>query len=271
MAAVPDTSEPLVLRETPEAGIAVLTLNRPAAMNTLSVTMMSDLADALSKIKADRDIGVVILKARGRGFSAGHDIREMQAHRNDADRGKAFYDGLFAQCTNLMARVRDLPQPVVASVQGIAVAAGCQLVATCDLAVSARSARFGVNGIDVGFFCSTPMVALSRNIGRKKAFELLTTGRLMEAEEALTAGLVNTVVDDADLDRAALDLARAINGKSKAVIGLGKPAFHSQVEMSTADAYARMTDTMVENLMLEDCAEGFAAFIDKRDPNWEDR
>ena len=271
MAAIPEPSEPLVIRAAPEPGIAVLTLNRPSAMNTLSVAMMAELADALTAIREDRNIGVVVLNARGRGFSAGHDIREMQAHRNDADRGKAFYDGLFGQCTDLMTLVRDLPQPVVASVQGIAVAAGCQLVATCDLAVAARSARFGVNGIDVGFFCSTPMVALSRNIGRKKAFELLTTGRLMSAGEASSAGLVNTVVDDEDLDQTALDMARAIAGKSKAVIGIGKPAFYDQAELVTADAYAKMTETMVENLMLEDCAEGFAAFIDKRDPNWEDR
>jgi len=252
-------------------GVATLTLNRPGAYNPLSTEMMTALQAAFDEIGRDRSVAVVLLRAEGKGFCAGHDLKEMQAHRNDPDRGEAFYQALFGQCARLMAGIAALPQPVIAAVQGTAAAAGCQLVATCDLAVAGRDARFGVNGIDVGFFCSTPMVALSRNIGAKKAFELLTTGRLMPAEEAQTAGLVNRVVDDAELDTASQELAVAIAAKSAAVIALGKQAFHRQLELDRETAYDFTGKVMIRNLMMRDAEEGFAAFIEKRRPKWENR
>ncbi len=261
---------PALALERGDDGIATVTLNRPAAFNTLSADCMAELIDTLDHIRDDGTSRVVVLRALGRGFCAGHDLKEMQGHRNDPDRGRAFYETLFKTCHALMQRIRDLPQPVIAEVQGIAVAAGCQLVATCDLAVASDSARFGVNGVDVGFFCSTPMVALTRNVQRKKAFELLTTGRLMTAEEACEAGLVNEVVPADRLTDATTDLARQIAAKSTAVISLGKKAFYRQAEADTDTAYRLMTEVMVDNLMLRDAEEGFAAFIDKRAPRWDD-
>lgn len=251
--------------------ICTLTLNRPAARNTLSVAMMDALQAELERIAQGGDISAVIIRAEGPGFCAGHDLKEMQARRNDPDGGRAFYQDLFAQCTRLMETIATLPQPVIAAVQGTAVAAGCQLVAACDLAIASETARFGVNGIDAGFFCSTPMVPLTRNIGRKKAFELLTTGRLMSAEEAQDSGLVNQVVGGDKLDAATIALARQIAAKSAAVIALGKQAFYAQLEMNIGDAYRFGSGVMVENLMLRDCAEGFDAFIGKRKPEWENR
>ncbi|HSM19434.1 MAG TPA: enoyl-CoA hydratase [Hyphomicrobiales bacterium] len=261
---------PFVLRQDRDA-VATLTLNRPASYNALSADMMTALQQALDEIAADRAVAVVVLRAEGKGFCGGHDLKEMQAHRNDADRGVAFYEALFAQCSRLMQAITALPQPVIAEVQGVATAAGCQLVASCDLAVAGTSARFGVNGIDVGFFCSTPMVALSRNVGPKKVFELLTTGRLMPAEEAEAAGLVNRVVADADLRGAAEEFAAAIAAKSAAVVALGKQAFYRQLELDRETAYDFTSKVMVRNLLLRDCEEGFSAFIEKRKPKWENR
>ena len=261
------SSSPLVEVRKSEA-VATLTLNAPETRNALSVAMMSALQAELDDIAAAPDVRAVILRATGPGFCAGHDLKEMQAHRNDADKGRAFFGALFTQCTRLMEAISAMPQPVIAAVQGTATAAGCQLVATCDLAVASDTAQFGVNGIDVGFFCSTPMVALSRNIGRKKTLELLTTGRMMDAGEAQAAGLVNDVVAPAALDARAAQLAAAIAAKSGAVIALGKNAFYRQLEQDRNDAYADMSAVMVENLMLNDSAEGFAAFIDKRKPRW---
>lgn len=252
-------------------GIAVVTLNRPEASNTLSVAMMEALQGELDAIAAAAAVRAVVLRAEGAGFCAGHDLKEMQAHRNDADGGRAFYEALFAQCTRLMQTITALPQPVIAEVRGTAVAAGCQLVATCDMAVAGEAARFGVNGINVGFFCSTPMVALSRNIGAKKALELLTTGRLMPAAEACAAGLVNQVVATAGLSAAAMAMARSVAAKSSAVIALGKRAFYRQAEMDRDAAYAFASTVMVDNLMMHDSEEGFSAFIDKRQPHWRDR
>lgn len=265
------TSERSALtREDRDTGVSILTLTRPSEFNTLSASAMAEMIETLGQISSDESVRVVVLRALGRGFCAGHDLKEMQAHRNDPDRGRAFFERLFKTCHQLMGTIRTLPQPVIAEVQGIAVAAGCQLVGTCDLAVSSEDARFGVNGVDVGFFCSTPMVALTRNIGAKTAFELLTTGRLMTAEEACSAGLVNEVVPADRLSAAAEDLAGQIAAKSKAVIGLGKQAFYHQIEADTDTAYRLMTEVMVDNLMLKDAEEGFAAFIDKRTPEWSD-
>jgi enoyl-CoA hydratase/carnithine racemase len=261
---------PFVLRQDAGA-IATLTLDRPANCNALSVDMMAALQAAFDEIGRDRAIAVVVLRAEGKGFCGGHDLKELQGRRRDPDRGVAFYEALFAQCCRLMRTIAALPQPVIAEVQGVATAAGCQLVASCDLAVAGTRARFGVNGIDAGFFCSTPAVALSRNIGVKKSFELLATGRLMSAEEAEAAGLVNRVVADAELRGAADDLAAAIAAKSAAVVALGKQAFYRQIELDRETAYDFTGKAMVRNLMMRDSEEGFAAFIEKRKPNWENR
>jgi len=261
---------PFVLRED-KAAIATLTLNRPASYNALSSGMMVALQAAFDGIARDRATAVTVLRAEGKGFCGGHDLKELQGRRSDPDRGVAFYEALFAQCARLMRTIAALPQPVIAEVQGAATASGCQLVASCDLAVAGTRARFGVNGIDAGFFCSTPAVALSRNIGVKKTFELVTTGRLMSAEEAAAAGLVNRVVADAELRGATEALANTIAGKSAAVVALGKQAFYRQLELDRETAYDFTAKVMVRNLMLRDSDEGFAAFIEKRRPKWENR
>ncbi len=248
--------------------ITTLTLNRPGARNVLSVEMMTAMQAELETLAQSRETHVVIIRAIGPGFCAGHDLKEMQDRRTDKDKGEAFFRALFAQCTKLMTTLRNLPQPVIAEVQGIAVAAGCQLVGTCDLAYAGASARFGVNGIDVGFFCSTPMVALSRNVARKKAMDLLTTGRLMSAAEARESGLVNEVMDDDRLAEATLALAETIARKPPRVIALGKKAFNAQIQMDVSDAYALTQEVMIENLLMEESTEGFTAFIEKRLPEW---
>jgi len=247
---------------------AVLTLNHPASRNALSAAMMAALSQRLTDIAKDTSMRVVVIGAKGPGFCAGHDLKEIQAHRNDADGGEAFFTALFDQCTALMAQIRALPQPVIASVQGVAVAAGCQLVATADLAIAASAARFGVNGINAGFFCSTPGVALSRNIGRKAAMELLLTGRLMTADEAQGAGLVNRVVEADALETATRDLAAAIAEKPGPVIAFGKKIFHDQIERPLKQAYETAAPAMTQNLLMDDCDEGIGAFIEKRPPNW---
>ena len=262
------TSEAFVLRAV-EGPVATLTLNRTGKFNTLSQDMMTALQADLDATGADESVRAVILRAEGQGFCAGHDLKEIQAHRNDADGGKAFYEALFAQCRTLMDTINSMPKPVIAEVQGIATAAGCQLVASCDMAVASTEARFGVNGIDVGFFCSTPMVALSRNIGMKRTFELLTTGRLMPALEAAEAGLVNRVVTPTDLRATASALAARVADKPAAVIGLGKNAFYRQIETGRSDAYDITTPVMIENLMMPEADEGIAAFVEKRKPRWE--
>lgn len=247
---------------------AIITLNDPANRNALSSAMMTEISERLTEIAATPEIRAVVIQATGNGFCAGHDLKEIQAHRNDGDGGRAFFTALFEQCTALMAQIRTLPQPVIASVQGTAVAAGCQLVATADLAIASDNARFGVNGINAGFFCSTPGVALTRNIGRKAAMELLLTGRLMEAAEAQDAGLLNRVVAADQLESQTLALAHSITDKSGPVISFGKDLFHTQIESNLDDAYNVATPAMVENLIMEDCDEGIRAFIEKREPQW---
>jgi len=248
--------------------IALLTLNHPASRNALSTSMMSALGRRLDDIAGDNTLRVVIIGANGPGFCAGHDLKEIQAHRNDTGGGTGFFSALFDQCTALMGQIRALPQPVIASVQGTAVAAGCQLVATADLAIASDTARFGVNGIDAGFFCSTPGVALARNIGRKAAMELLLTGRLMTAAEAQAAGLVNRVVAPDELDAVTLDIAECIAAKSGPVIAYGKKIFYSQTERPLQDAYGIAGPAMTQNLLMDDCDEGICAFVEKRPPNW---
>ena len=249
------------------AGVATLTLNDPATLNALSDAMLDALAAALDAVAAS-DARAVILAAEGRAFCAGHHLGEMQAMRQAEDGGRAAFADLFDRCAAVMRRIRDLPQPVIAQVHALATAAGCQLVATCDMAVAGRSARFGVNGVDIGLFCSTPMVALSRNVPRKRAFEMLTTGRFLLAEEAAEAGLVNRVVADAALAEEVRALADTVASKLRAAQRIGKGAFYAQLERGLDDAYALTRDAMVENLADAGTAEGMQAFLEKRPPRW---
>lgn len=257
-----------MLRLERNGPVAVLTLDHPPSRNALSSEMMAALAARLDGIAGDSSLRAVVVRADGPAFSAGHDLKEIQACRNDPDGGVAAFDDLFARCEALMARIRSLPQPVVAAVQGVAVAAGCQFVATCDLALASTTARFGVNGIAAGFFCSTPGVALARNVGRKAAMELLLSGRLIDAAEAREAGLVNRVVAPEVLDAEAAGLAASIAARPGPVLALGKRVFHAQADADTAAAYRIASPAMVENLLLDDCDEGIRAFLEKRPPDW---
>ena len=258
---------PLLLRED-RGAVAILTLNRPETRNLLSEAMLAALREELAAIATDRRVRVVVLAAEGPVFSAGHDLREMSAHRADADGGKAYFTDLFDRCSVMMQQVVGLPQPVIAAVEGTATAAGCQLVAACDLALAASDAKFGTSGINVGLFCSTPMVAVSRKVSRKHAMELLLTGDLIPADEAMRIGLINRVVEPGQARSAAVELAEQIARKSPAAIRHGKQAFYRQVEMNLADAYRLTSDVMAENMMEAETDEGIAAFFEKRKPNW---
>jgi enoyl-CoA hydratase/carnithine racemase len=260
-------AEDLVLRSE-AGGVVTLTLNDPARLNALSTRMLAALQAALDAAADDPAARVVILRGAGRAFCAGHDLKEMQAARAAADGGRAAFEALFAQCATLMTTLPRLPQPVIAEVQGVAAAAGCQLVASCDLVVAAEAARFGVNGVDIGLFCSTPMVALTRAVGRKAAFEMLTTGAFVGAEEARRLGLVNRVAPAEGLGAATRALAETIAGKLGPVVAIGKRAFYEQAEMGLAAAYAHAGAVMTRNMMRADTAEGIGAFLAKRAPNW---
>ncbi|MBX3638638.1 MAG: enoyl-CoA hydratase [Rubrivivax sp.] len=257
------TLEPLVVRETDDRGVVTLTLNRPAAFNALSEDMLDALQSALDAVAEDPSARVVVLRAEGRAFCAGHDLKEMRA-----DPSLDYYERLFAQCARMMLTIQRLPVPVIARVHGIATAAGCQLVAMCDLAVAARDARFAVSGVNLGLFCSTPGVALSRNLPRKFAFEMLVTGDFIGADEAREKGLVNRVVDAAELDAAVEALAAKIVAKPRVALALGKQLFYRQLEQGIAGAYDDAGRTMACNMMDEAALEGVQAFIDKRKPNW---
>jgi enoyl-CoA hydratase/carnithine racemase len=263
-------SEPALLRED-VGNIAVLTLNRPQARNSLSEAMLAALSRELETLTADKRIRAVVLAARGAAFSAGHDLKELTAHRADADGGRSYTRHIMERCSAVMLAILRLPRPVIAAVEATATAAGCQLVATCDLAVASTTARFCTPGVHIGLFCSTPMVALSRNLTRKHAMEMLLTGDMISAEDAYRVGLVNRVVPPGAAREEALKLARKIAAKSAAVVKLGKQAFYRQLEMGIADAYEHATEVMVQNMMARDAEEGIAAFVEKRQPTWEDR
>ena len=248
--------------------VAELRLSQPETLNALSDAMIAELQAALEDVGNDRTIRAVILSAEGKAFCAGHNLREMQAGRQAEDGGAAYFADLFHRCATLMQTIQKIPQPVIAKVHGIAAAAGCQLVATCDLAVAAEGVKFGVNGVNIGLFCSTPMVALTRVIPRKAAFEMLTTGRFVEATEAQALGLVNRVVPAADLDAATLDLAETIAAKLASAVRVGKQAFYAQSTMTTADAYDYAGGVMVQNMLNADTNEGITAFLEKRSPDW---
>ena len=261
---------PILLREN-AGSIAVLTLNRPASRNSLSEGLIAELHGALKDIHDDKRIRAVVLTANGPAFSAGHDMKELTARRSDADRGRAYFAQIMDACSAMMQAIVQLPKPVVAAVQGIATAAGCQLVASCDLAVASEAAGFATPGVDIGLFCSTPMVALSRNIPRKQAMEMLLTGEPISAETAKAIGLVNQVVAAGTERDAAIALAQKVALKSAYTIKLGKEAFYRQIEMNLADAYRYAAEVMTENMMARDAEEGIGAFIEKREPKWQDR
>jgi enoyl-CoA hydratase/carnithine racemase len=257
-----------ILSREDDGPVTTLTLSLPDRLNPLSDAMIAALHTTLDQIAATQDCRVVVLAGAGRAFCAGHDLKEIQNKRQAPDGGKAALLDLFERCSALMARIQSLPQPVIAQVHGLATAAGCQLVATCDMAVASDDARFGVNGVNIGLFCSTPMVALTRNIPRKAAFEMLTTGRFVTAPEAQTLGLINRAVPVADLGRATQDLARTIAGKLASAVRIGKGAFYAQADMPVGDAYRYTGEVMVQNMQDADTVEGIAAFLDKRPPNW---
>ncbi|MBX6373952.1 MAG: enoyl-CoA hydratase [Acetobacteraceae bacterium] len=262
---------PLLLRRDEGAGVHVLTLNRPAARNALSLAMLDALAATFEDIAKDPGVRAVVLTAEGSVFSAGHDLREITAHRDDPDGGRAFFSTTMTRCAEVMQAITALPQPVIAAVHGVATAAGCQLVATCDLAVASTQARFCTPGVDIGLFCSTPAVALSRAVPAKPAMEMLLLGEMIPAEEALRIHLVNRVVPPDQVMPTALDLARRIAARSALTIRLGKQNFYRQLGRPLDQAYACSTAVMVENLLAEDAAEGIGAFLGKRKPVWKDR
>jgi enoyl-CoA hydratase/carnithine racemase len=265
-----ETSAPVLLRER-DGEIAVLVLNRPAARNSLSEALLLALSAVLTEIAADRSIRAVVLAANGPAFCAGHDMKELTARRGDADGGRAFFRTVMTICSAMMQQIVNLPQPVIAAVHGVATAAGCQLVASCDLAIASRAAKFATPGVDIGLFCSTPMVALSRNVPRKAAMHMLLTGEMVEAEEAARLGIINRAVAPGEERVAAMALARTVASKSSYTVKVGKQAFYRQLEMGLAEAYAYASEVMTENLMARDATEGICAFIEKRKPTWEDR
>ena len=258
-----DTTAPLVLRTQDAQGIRTLTLNRPEAFNALSEAMLAALQAELDAAAADPALRVLVIAAAGRAFCAGHDLKEMRAEPS-----LAYYQRLFAQCTKLMLAIQKLPVPVIAQVQGIATAAGCQLVAMCDLAVAASDARFAVSGVNLGLFCATPSVALSRNQSRKAAFEMLVTGAFISAEEAREKGLVNRVAAPDALATAVAELAASIVAKPQVALAMGKALFYRQLEVGIGAAYQDAGQTMACNMMDASALEGVQAFIDKRKPVW---
>jgi enoyl-CoA hydratase/carnithine racemase len=261
------TTPPLLL-SAHAGGVLRLVLNRPTARNALSSDLMAALQAALDGAGADNATRVIVLAAEGPVFSSGHDLKEMAAHRADGDKGREAYAGLFTQCSTMMQAIVRNPKPVIAQVQGVATAAGCQLVASCDLAVASSSARFATPGVNIGLFCSTPMVALSRNVGRKAAMEMLLTGDMIEAEEARRIGLVNHVVAPEILESEVMALAAKIAAKPRATVKTGKEAFYRQLEMPLADAYDYAAKVMTENMLDADAREGIGAFLEKREPKW---
>jgi enoyl-CoA hydratase/carnithine racemase len=261
------TTDPLVLTERSGA-VLRLTLNRPAARNALSEGLMSALQATLDEAAEDKALRVIVLGADGPAFSSGHDIKEMTARRKDPDRGNAAFAALFTQCSKLMQTIVRHPRPIIAQVQGIATAAGCQLVASCDLAVASTDARFATPGVNIGLFCSTPMVALSRNISRKAAMEMLLTGEMISAEDARRIGLINRVVPQAELAAATMKLAELIASKPSRTVEI--EAFYRQLEMGLSNAYDYASQVMTANMLAAEAEEGIGAFVEKRTPNWPD-
>lgn len=262
--------EPTMVRiERHEAGVATATLARPETRNALSLVMIEALHRAIDDLGADQDVRAIVLAGDGPAFCAGHDLKEMSAHRADSDGGRGFYETTMRRCAAMMQAIIACPKPVIAAVEATATAAGCQLVATCDLAVAGEAARFCTPGVNIGLFCSTPMVALSRNVPRKRAMEMLLLGETITAREAAEHGLVNRVVPGEEVRGEALSMARRIAAKSPVTVTIGKAAFYRQLEVGLAEAYDYAATVMVENMMKADAQEGIEAFLAKRKPEWK--
>ncbi len=260
-------SDDIVIEER-DGTVARLTMNRPGARNSLSLDLLDRLLDAIVELGAAKDVHVIVIAATGSGYCAGHDLKELTAARAHADKGRAFFEETMDKCALLMLAILKCPKPVIAEVHGVATAAGCQLVASCDLAVASDAVQFATPGVNIGLFCSTPMVALSRNVGRKPAMKMLLTGDLISASEATQIGLVNDVVAGSELRSATDKLARQIASKAPATLRIGKEAFYQQVEMSLPDAYRHASEVMVMNMLEPDAEEGIGAFIEKRAAAW---
>lgn len=263
-------SSDILLRELDDEGVLRLTMNDAGRRNALSEAMLAALGAAFADAGADPAVRVIVLAANGPAFCAGHDLKEMTAGRADADRGRAYFTRVMALCSGVMRALVNCPRPVIAEVTGIATAAGCQLVASCDLAIAADTARFSTPGVHIGLFCSTPMVALSRNVADKHAMEMLLTGDMTFASRAAEIGLVNRAVPPEELRQATMEMARKIASKSSMTLATGKGAYYAQREMCLSDAYAYASGVMVENMLARDAEEGIGAFIQKRAPRWQD-
>tara|TARA_R110002073_G_scaffold183836_4_gene342110 strand:- start:376 stop:1191 length:816 start_codon:yes stop_codon:yes gene_type:complete len=263
-------SDDVLLRED-ATGVTTLTLNRPRQRNSLSEALMAALTEEMNAVAEDPSVRVVVLAANGPVFSAGHDLKELTAARQKEDRGRTYYQDIMKRCSTMMLSILQNPKPVIAKVHGTATAAGCQLVATCDLAIAADDAHFATPGVNIGLFCSTPMVALSRNVDRKHAMEMLLSGDMVDAAHAAEIGLINRAVAADLLDKEVSDLAIKIASKSSMTVSIGKRAFYDQLELGISDAYAYTSEVMVKNMLTHDAEEGVNAFIEKRDPTWEDR
>ena len=267
-ASLAEAPAPLLTRRDSEA-IATLTLDSQASRNALSLAMIEALSATIAAIAKDKKIRVLVLAARGPVFSSGHDLREIRAHRNDEDRGRGYDERLMARCAEMMQAIVALPKPVIAAVEGVATAAGCQLVATCDLAIAGEKARFALPGVNIGLFCSTPLVAVGRAVSRKHAMEMALTGELYSAREAERFGLVNRIVPAGTAEAEATKLAASFAKRSAKTLAIGKKAFYSQIEKPLGDAYASASEAMIDNLAERDADEGISAFLDKRAPRWE--
>ena len=252
-----------------DGAISRLLLNQPSRLNVLSDDLLNTLQEELSSVGKSKNIRCLIISGAGNGFCAGHDLKEMTNKRQNPDGGVAYFRDLFVRCSKMMTTIRSLPQPVIAQVHGIATAAGCQLVASCDLAVADDSARFGVNGVNIGLFCSTPMVALTRAVGRKRAFEMLVTGQFIEAKEAKEIGLINKISEIGQLEKTTDELALQIISKLGDAVKIGKEAFYKQSEMNLKDAYDYTGAVMAENMMFEQTKKGINLFLDKKTPEWD--
>ena len=252
-----------------DGAISRLLLNQPSRLNVLSDDLLNTLQEELSSVGKSKNIRCLIISGAGNGFCAGHDLKEMTNKRQNPDGGVSYFRDLFVRCSKMMTTIQSLPQPVIAQVHGIATAAGCQLVASCDLAVADDSARFGVNGVNIGLFCSTPMVALTRAVGRKRAFEMLVTGQFIEAKEAKEIGLINTISEIGQLEKTTDELALQITSKLGDAVKIGKEAFYKQSEMSLKDAYDYTGAVMAENMMFEQTKKGINLFLDKQTPEWD--
>lgn len=264
------TKSDILLRELDDGGILRLTLNDAERRNPLSEAMLAEMAQAFNDARTNAAVRVVILGANGTVFCAGHNLKEMTVGRSGEDRGRAYFTRIMAMCSGVMQSIVNCPKPVIAEVSGIATAAGCQLVASCDLAVAADTAQFSTPGVHIGLFCSTPMVALSRNVGSKHAMEMLLTGEMVSAKRAAEIGLINRSVDAGILRETTLEMARKVASKSSMTLATGKRAFYAQREMPLAEAYEYASAVMVDNMLARDAEEGIGAFIEKRAPQWQD-